>query len=81
MYHNLCLALPEWIWALAWNTLRILAAGDAGVWVIRAPKHARYRDTSPIRKDPPPEDHPRTLGGGLRLGPWGLRFLMSEVPM
>ena len=40
-----------------------------------------YRGTSPIRKRPPPYDPPSTLGTGLRLGPRGGRFHMSEVPL
>ena len=40
-----------------------------------------YRGTSPIRKHPPPQDPPRTLGKGLRQGPRGLRFLVGEVPV
>ena len=41
----------------------------------------RYRDTSLIRKHPPPQDYPRTLGIGVRQGPRGGRFLTSEVPL
>ena len=41
----------------------------------------RYKPTSPTRKRPPQEDHPRTLGMGLRESPRGVRFLMSEVPL
>ena len=33
-----------------------------------------------IRKRPPPWDPPRTLGIGLRWGPRGVHFLVSEVP-
>ena len=33
------------------------------------------------KKYPPPQDPPRTLGIGLRYGPRGERFLMSEVPL
>ena len=40
-----------------------------------------YRGTSPIRKRPPTSDPPRTLGIGLRQGPMGVRFLVSEVHM
>ena len=40
-----------------------------------------YRGTSLIKKRPPPEDPPRTLGTGLRKGPRGVRFLVSEVPL
>ena len=40
-----------------------------------------YRGTSPIRKRPPPEEPPRTLGIGLRWVPRGVRFLISEVPL
>ena len=40
-----------------------------------------YRGTSPIRKRPPPHDPPTTPGKGLRLGPRGVGFLMSEVPL
>ena len=39
-----------------------------------------YRGTSLIRNRPPPQDPPRTLGIGLRYGPRGVRFLVSEVP-
>jgi len=39
------------------------------------------RDTSLIRKRLPSYDPPRTLGIGLRYGPRGVRFLVSEVPM
>ena len=39
------------------------------------------RDTSPIRKHPPIQDPPRTLGIGLQYGPRGLRSLVSEVPL
>jgi len=42
---------------------------------------ARYRDTSPIRRRPPPQDPPRTLGIGLLQGPTGGLFLMGEVPL
>ena len=38
------------------------------------------RGTSLIRKRPPPQDHPRTLNLGLRLGSGEVRFLISEVP-
>ena len=47
----------------------------------RAAKLDAYRGTSPIRKRPPPLDPPRNLGIGLRLGPKGWHFLMSEVPL
>jgi len=40
-----------------------------------------YRGTSLIRKRPPPYDPPMTLGLDLRLGPRGVRFLVSEVPL
>ena len=40
-----------------------------------------YEGTSPIRKRPPPKTLPRTLGIGLRQGPRGVRFLVSEVPL
>ena len=33
------------------------------------------------RKKKPGYDFPRTLGIGLRKGPWGLCFLVSEVPL
>ena len=39
------------------------------------------RDISPIKKRPPPEDPPRTLGIGLLKGPTGGVSLMSEVPL
>jgi len=38
-----------------------------------------YRSTSPIRKRPPPQDPPSTLGIGLRKGPRGVCLLLSEV--
>ena len=41
---------------------------------------ATYRVTSPVRKRPTPWDPPRTLGVGIRWGPGGVLFLMSEVP-
>ena len=34
-----------------------------------------------IRKRPPPQDPPRTLGIGLRKSPRGSRFLVSGVPL
>ena len=34
-----------------------------------------------IRNSQLPRGHQRTLGIGLRLGPRGLRFLVSEVPL
>jgi hypothetical protein len=40
-----------------------------------------YRDTSHIRKRPPPYDPPRTLGIDLLQGPRGGGVLMSEVPL
>ena len=40
-----------------------------------------YRGTSLIRNCSPPEDHRRVLGIGLRQGPRGRLFLMSEVPL
>ena len=39
----------------------------------------QYEGTSLISKRPPPEDHPRTQGKGLRQDPRGVHFLMSEV--
>ena len=33
------------------------------------------------KKQPPPEDHHRSLGIGLLQGPTGGVFLMSEVPL
>ena len=33
------------------------------------------------QKRPPPQDPPRTLPIGLRWGPRGVRFLVSEVPL
>ena len=45
---------------------------------LRSPRH---RSTSLIRKGPPPQDPPRTLGIGLLWGPRRRRFLMSEVPL
>ena len=59
-------------------------------WCVGAGTHAPekricvasdYRDTSLIRKRPPSQDPPRTLGIGLRWGPRGVRFLMSEVTL
>ena len=44
-----------------------------GLWV--------YGCTAPIRKHPPPEDPPRTLGMVLRYGLRGVSFLMNEVPL
>ena len=41
----------------------------------------RCRGASLIRNRPPPKDPPRTLGTGLRYGPRGVRFLVSEVPL
>ena len=41
----------------------------------------KYRGTSPTRKHQFPQDPPRTLGIGLRQGPRGVRFLVSEVPL
>ena len=40
-----------------------------------------YRGTSLITKRPPPQDPPRSLGIGVRWGPMGGSFLMSEVPL
>ena len=40
-----------------------------------------YRGTSLIRKRPPPQDPPRTLGIGLRQGSTGWRFLVSKVAL
>ena len=45
----------------------------------RVVDHPAYRGTSPMRKRPPPSDPPRALGIGLRWGPRGVRFLVSEV--
>jgi hypothetical protein len=39
------------------------------------------RGASPVRKRPPPWDPHRTLGIGLRWGPRGVRFLVSEAPL
>ena len=43
------------------------------------PRPRQYRSISPIRKRPPPYDPRTTLGIGLREGPSGVRFLLSEV--
>ena len=40
-----------------------------------------YRGTSLIRKRPPPQDPPRTLGIGLQWGPRWVHSLISEVPL
>ena len=40
-----------------------------------------YRGTSPIRKRPPPQDPPKTLGIGLRKGPKGVHWFVGEVPV
>ena len=37
-----------------------------------------HRGTELLRKRPPSWDPPRTLGMGLRWGPRGVRFLMSD---
>ena len=40
-----------------------------------------YRGTSIMKKRPPPQDPPRTLGIVLLQDPSGRRFCMSEVPL
>ena len=46
-----------------------------------APVVFPYRTTSLIRNRAPLKDPHGTLGLGLRQGPWGVRFLVSEVPL
>jgi hypothetical protein len=59
---------------------RASVSGTEGVLAGSAPPKA-CRGASLIRKRLPPCDPPTTLGIGLRQGPSGLRFLMSEVPL
>ena len=58
-----------WTFGVFWNQLR--GAVRIGV----------YRGTSLIRNHPPPYDPPKTLDIGLREGPGGLHFLVSEVSL
>ena len=41
----------------------------------------RYKGISLTKQRPPLQDPPRPLGIGLRQGPRGVVFLMSEVPL
>ena len=65
--------------ASPWDPTVGLALGPYGTEVPL--QRYMYRGTSPIRKRPPSQDPPRTLGIGIRQGPKGLRFLVSEVPL
>ena len=47
----------------------------------RGPTELPYMGTSLIRKRPPPQDHPRTLGISLRQGPRGMRLYQTSLPL
>jgi hypothetical protein len=51
-----------------------------GVLILQVPQTVSWRYLA-HKKTPTSEDPPRTLGIGLRYGPKGMRFLVSEVPL
>ena len=65
------------------TALGLLNAVESVFDTVESVKGVGYGHTGVLRskETPPPQDPPRTLGIGLRQGPTGVRFLLSEVKL